>query len=101
MSHNWYSLPLGDGMTEGETSDEIRQVFEQVFAETGKPRDMAVFKYFNSEGRLQCQVTAYFSPAAERVAHVFNARPCTRPPRAGLDLLAGEPGAWAVLFPAT
>ena len=30
MSDHWYSLPLGDGMTEGETSDEIRQVFDQV-----------------------------------------------------------------------
>jgi hypothetical protein len=101
MSDNWYSLPLGDGMTEGETSDEIRQVFGQAYSEAGKPGDMAVFRYFDSEGRLQCQVTAYFSPAAERVAKVFNARPCTKPARGGLDLLAGEQSAWSLLFPDT
>jgi hypothetical protein len=60
---------------------------------------MAVFTRHESEGRLHCKVTAYFSPAAGEVARAFGAQPCAKPARAGLGLLAGDKLSWPVLFP--
>ena len=96
---NWYSLPLGDGIMASDPSDQIRALFKEAFAAAGKPADMAVFTRFDSEGRLQCEVTAYFSPASAHVARKFGAQPCTKPARSGLGLLAGEESAWTALFP--
>jgi hypothetical protein len=60
---------------------------------------MAVFTRLESEGRLHCEVIAYFSPAAGQLAQAFDAQACARPARAGLGLLAGDDAAWSVLFP--
>ena len=80
-------------------SAEIEERFQQTFLAAGKPADMAVFTRSESEGRLHCEVIAYFSPAADEVAKAFGARPCTKPERAGLVLLAGDDGSWPFLFP--
>ncbi len=61
--------------------------------------DMAVFTRPESEGRLYCEVIAYFSPAAASVAKAFDAEPCLKPERTGLGLLAGDQNCWSVLFP--
>ena len=82
----WYSKELGDAITASMPSAEIEQAFQQVFITAGKPLNMAVFKRQESEGRLHCEVTAYFSPAAKDVAQAFGAQPCEKP-------------AWSVLFP--
>ena len=95
---NWYFLSLGDGMTSGLTSAEIEEAFRRVFTSAGQPPSMAVFTRPESEGRLHCEVIAYFSPAAREVAIAFDADPCNMPARAGLSLLAGTDEAWAVLF---
>ena len=50
---------------------------------------MAVFVRSVSEGRLHCEVIAYFSPAAADVAKTFDGQPCPKPAREGLGLLAG------------
>ena len=50
---------------------------------------MAVFTRPDVEGRLHCEVMAYFSPAASDVAKAFDAEPCEKPARMGLGLLAG------------
>jgi hypothetical protein len=94
----WFSLVLGDGMTASMPSDEIVEVFRRSFIAKGKPRDMAVFTRSDQEGRLHCEVTAYFSPSAGEVARRFDARPCGKPARAGLGLLVGDESAWEVLF---
>ena len=60
---------------------------------------MAVFTRQESQGRLHCEVTAYFSPAAGELAHAFDAQPCEKPPLTDLALLAGDRRAWSVLFP--
>ncbi len=106
MNHNepnpmngWYSLSLGDGITSGAPSIEIEEAFKQAFTAAGKPKEMAVFTRFESEGRLQCEVIAFFSPAAKRLAESFDAEPCERPARSGLGLLAGETESWSLLFP--
>lgn len=96
---NWYTLSLGDGVLAGGPSTEIQDLFQRLFADAGNPPDMAVFTRAESEGRLYCEVIAYFSPAAVDVAKAFDARPCVKPVRAGLGLLAGDERAWSILFP--
>ena len=95
----WYSLSLGDGITASLPSTEIEEKFRQSFAAAGQRKDMAVFTRPESEGRLYCEIMAYFSPAAREVALAFDAEPCGKPERSGLNLLAGDMDAWSVLFP--
>src|SRR5215216_335685 len=95
----WYSKELGDGMMAATPSDEIEKAFLGVLNAAGKPLNMAVFTRLESEGRLHCEVIAYFSPAAKNVAKAFDAQPCERPSPAGLGLLAGDELSWSVLFP--
>lgn len=94
----WYSLPLGDAMMAHMALDDIRALFESESRETGQPFDLAVFTRLNSEGRLHCHVTAYFSPAAARLARSVGAEPCAQPVREGLELFAGNRRSWSVLF---
>lgn len=98
MNH-WYSISLGDGMMAATPSDEIETVFQRSFTAAGMPLDMAVFTRSESEGRLHCEVMAYFSPAAVDVAKAFGAQPCVKPERSGLGLLAGDEQVWSFLFP--
>jgi hypothetical protein len=95
----WSRASLGDGMTASMPSAEIEKTFQEHFQAAGRPPDMAVFTRPESEGRLHCEVFAYFSPAAASVANEFDAEPCAKPEPAGLSLLAGEPDSWSVLFP--
>lgn len=95
----WYSVSLGDGMTSGMVTTEIEESFARAFDAAGSPPGMAVFTRPESEGRLHCEVIAYFSPASRDVAKAFDAEPCERPFRSGLNLLAGREDSWSVLFP--
>lgn len=95
----WFSQPLGDGVMAFEPKEALRAQFEPLFDAAGKPADMAVFTRHELEGRLQCEAIAYFSPAAAALARAVGARPCDRPTTYDLDLLAGDAGCWAVLFP--
>jgi len=96
---SWYSKELGDAIAASMPSAEIEQAFQQSFVAAGKPLNMAVFTRQESEGRLHCEVTAYFSPAAKDVAHAFDAQPCEKPALNSLALLAGDTLSWTVLFP--
>ncbi len=95
----WYSRNLGDPTLTDGTLDELDAYFHAVHVRAGEPSEMAVFTRLESEGRLHCEMIAYFSPAAQTVAKAFDAEPCTRPVRQGLGLLAGAEEAWSVLFP--
>jgi hypothetical protein len=95
----WYAKALGDGIMASVPSGEIEKAFLGVFNTVGKPLNMAVFTRLESEGRLHCEVIAYFSPAAKDVAKAFDAQPCEKPSPAGLGLLAGDKLSWSVLFP--
>ncbi|MGB7875185.1 MAG: hypothetical protein WBL25_12440 [Anaerolineales bacterium] len=95
----WYSKELGDGMMSAIPSSEIKQIFLRSFTTAGEPLEMAVFTRHESEGRLHCEVIAYFSPAAKEVAKAIGALPCEKPARAGLGLLAGDRKALSALFP--
>ena len=92
----WYILSLGDGMTSGALAAEIEAAFGRRF--TPPAPSAAVFTRPESEGRLHCEVIAYFSPAVEDLAKKFDASPCARPARPGLALLAGDEDSWSVLF---
>lgn len=94
----WYSLSLGDGITAALPMSEVEEVFRRSFEPAGRPADMAVFTRPESEGRLHCEVIAYFSPAAAGVARTAGAEPCSKPVREGLTLLAGADSAWSELF---
>jgi hypothetical protein len=93
-----HCMSLGDGITAAMPSAEIEEAFLQAYTAAGSPPEMAVFTRPESEGRLHCEVMAYFSPAAKEIAAAFDAEPCEKPTRAGLALLAGGEGCWSVLF---
>lgn len=97
--NSWYALSLGDGVTAPMSSAEIEEYIRRNLGAANTPPEMAVFTRPESEGRLYCEVIAYFSPAAAAVAEAFEAQPCAQPERAGLKLLAGDERAWAILFP--
>ena len=97
--NTWYTKGLGDGITASMPSEDIRDAFLQSFQAAGKPLEMAIFTRLESEGRLHCEVIAYFSPSAQELANRFDAQPCAEPMRDGLDLLAGDPRCWSLLFP--
>lgn len=79
--------------------DEIKAAFRPLFVAAGEPSDMAVFTRLESEGRLHCEVIAYFTPAASELAAAFEAQPCDKPARGGLGLLTGHEASLSVLFP--
>ena len=95
----WFAKSLGDPLTAGEPLSRIEALFRSEYAKTGGPRNMALFTRLESEGRLHCEVRAYFSPASAAVARAVDADPCDRPAADGLSLLAGAPAAWRALFP--
>ena len=95
----WFSQQLGDGVWAFAPKEQIRDQFTPLFAAAGQPADMAVFTRHELEGRLQCEVVAYFSPAAAALARALGAQPCDKPTYHDLDLLAGDAASWAVLFP--
>lgn len=95
----WFSQALGDGVLAFEPKESLREQFERMCAQAEHPVDMAVFTRHELEGRLQCEVIAYFSPAAAALAQQVGAKPCERPSTQELDLLAGDASCWAALFP--
>ena len=95
----WFSQSLGDGVFAFESKEKLCQQFMQMFAQTSHPKNAAVFTRHELEGRLQCEVIAYFSPAAAALARQVGAKPCDRPSPHDLDLLAGEPSCKVALFP--
>ena len=99
QTNPWSSLTLGDGMWAPTVSEQIEKAFQTVYEEAGKPADMAIFTRSVSEGRLHCEVIAYFSPSAQKIGKLFDAEPCGQPAREGLGLLAGDLRCWEFFFP--
>lgn len=94
----WSSRGLGDAQTAFLDCRDIAETGEEFFNAAGRPPAMAVFACNDAEGRLHCEVTVYFSPAAHALGKRYEARTCERPEPAGLDLLAGDPACWDVLW---
>jgi hypothetical protein len=56
----WYSLNLGDAIMAHQPLEQIRQAFDKFILINGISQDLAIFTRNDSEGRLHCEVTAYF-----------------------------------------
>ena len=95
----WFRKNLGDAMLAGESLRKIEELFESQYGKTDCPKEAAVFIRHESEGRLHCEVEAYFSPDSIAVAKRVDADPCARPTLDGLSLLTGSEDSWRVLFP--
>lgn len=89
MAH-WFSLALGDGVLAFEPKQSLCQQFPAAYQAAGQPAHMAVFTRHEMEGRLQCEVIAYFTPAASALAVAVGAQPCAQPTPNELDLLVGD-----------
>lgn len=94
----WFCKNLGDPMFAHRELGDIASAFSSAYAEKRNSGEMAVFYRHESEGRLQCEVKVYFSPASARVAKELGAFPCDKPARYGLALLAGSSAALSILF---
>lgn len=81
-----------------EPQYELEELFLSMYTKADYPDDMAVFIRHESDGRLHCEVKAYFSPASAAVAKEFSAQPCRQPSTDSLSLLAGSEKSW-LLFP--
>ena len=96
---DWFHRNLGDAMVAFEPLARIEALYRAAHDAGRSPDDVAVFIRFESEGRLHCEVEAYFSPAAAAIAREMEASPCERPATGGLSLHVGATDAWTTLFP--
>ena len=95
----WFRKNLGDAMLAFLELDHVESICSSAYTKANCPNEMAVFLRHESEGRLQCEVIVYFSPAMSHIAGELGATPCERPVQYGLSLLIGTPIAWSLLFP--
>jgi hypothetical protein len=93
----WHAKELGDALMAHVELGEIESAVLAAQRDKPEKSGLAVFTRHDSEGRLQCAVTAYFSPAAAALANRFHAVPCRSPARGELTLLCGDPEAWMLL----
>lgn len=97
----WHTLELGDAVTAQVPLQRIREAYDEEFPRDRRPPDAAVFVRYESEGRLHCEAVVYLAPAAVALSQLLGARPCVRPARAGLDLVAGDERCWDAIFGVT
>jgi hypothetical protein len=90
----WRCKALGSGAAAFAPSRRIQEMFLPLFTASGQPSDMAVFT--RSEAN---QLTVYFSPRASRLATLFGATPCEKPPGERIGLLVGDARCWTIFFP--
>ena len=94
----WFYKSLGDAIMAAGPVEQIRAAFHLLSESQGTQPGLAVFTRTDSESRLHCEVSVYFSPAAAGLARMFEAQPSEQPLRAGLELLAGDQDSWTMLF---
>ncbi len=93
---SWHSFALGDAILASVACEDIKKQF-RLRPLAGNATEDAIFIRYDS-GNVHCEVTAYFSPGVTDIARHFGASACARPIRAGLELLAGDPECWTLLF---
>ena len=96
-ARSWWSLELGDGVLALEACHHIKERFDSLYAAGPRSLSLAVFTA-QVEADLHCRVLAYFPPDCAQLALQLDAAPCTRPARAGLELLIGDAASWQAWF---
>ena len=94
--NTWFSLDLGDGVAAYAPTRQIQDSFMSMFMTAGGPVAMALFSRYDLNRNV---VTVYFSPVASQVATLFAAKPCEKPHREDLGLLAGDQRCWNLFYP--
>jgi len=94
----WFAKNLGDAMLAWDSLDRIETLYTSLYGGVDGCRDIAVFIRHESEGRLHCEVMAYFSPDAFLLAAALDAAPCKRPLKHDLSLHVGSGDSWQTLF---
>ena len=84
-------------MLAAESLAHLETVFRSMYGDESNTRNAAIFIRHESEGRLQCEVLAYFSPDAADAAAAVDAELCRKPARGDLSLLVGSKEAWTLL----
>ena len=77
-SAGWHAKELGDALMAHVELAAIESAVLAAQRDQPEKSGRAVFTRYDSEGRLQCAVTAYFSPAAAALANEFQAVPVGR-----------------------
>lgn len=95
----WFAKNLGDAMLACDSLDQIKTLYTALYEAVDNLRDAAVFIRHESEGRLHCEVMAYFSPNSFLLAAELDAAPCERPSKQGLSMHVGSEDSWRTLFP--
>ncbi|MDD5395425.1 MAG: hypothetical protein PHE17_20570 [Thiothrix sp.] len=95
----WFTKNLGDATLAHPALEQLQGLFRETYGLDGYANDTAIFTRHESEGRLHCEVKAYFSPAAISIANAVGAAPCRKPIPTDLGLLMGSDAAWPALFP--
>jgi len=94
----WFVKNMGDAMLGWDSLDRIETLYTSLYGVDDGRRDIAVFIRHESEGRLHCEVMAYFSPDAFLLATALDAAPCVRPSKHDLSLHVGSEDCWQMLF---
>ena len=95
----WFRKNLGDAMLAFLVLDHVEAVCLAAYKTAESPKEVAVFFRHESEGRLHCEVIAYFSPAMVDIAGELGSTPCEQPTKYGLSLFVGSQEVWSVFFP--
>lgn len=94
----WFAKSLGDAMLAWDSLDQIEALYASLYEGADSHQDVAVFIRHESEGRLHCEVLAYFSPNSFLLAAELDAAPCGRPSKEDLSLHVGPENSWQTLF---
>ncbi len=86
----WFKKELGDAIMAAPFLETLKEQFSSIYSAEENSEQAALFVHYDSEGRLHCEVTVYFSPATATLANAVNAEPCKEPYTQGLSLLAGH-----------
>ena len=81
----WYRLPLCDGLDALGCAERLAPQFERACRAAPDPGALAVYTQHVSDGRLHCEVHAWFNPAAAALARSLGAEPSPAPDPACLD----------------
>lgn len=91
----WYAINLGDPLWAETRLTEIKRHYAELFPpDSGLPAPDIYWRH-ESEGRVQCELVLYLSPASEDLARLIGAKSCPAPEGNDLSLLSATvlPGA--------